>query len=273
LVGNAMKFTEQGKIEVLAEMHVNGSGHDYLYFSVADTGYGIAPEQLDQVFQPFVQFKHAGNQQAGTGLGTSIVKQFVDMMGGQVWVKSVLEQGSCFSFEIPLHVVPASKGQAIEYVNHLFQTGDHHILPHQSNVKSPRISAEHAPRILLVEDDAISQQIAERRLKRAGLSVCLANNGVEAWQMIQHSHAAYDVLLTDLRMPGLDGIKLTQKVRHFEHEENLPPLTIIGLSAHALHDVKQQCLAVGMNSFLSKPIASEQVLNAILQSSGEHHEV
>ncbi|MDQ6988916.1 MAG: ATP-binding protein, partial [Mariprofundaceae bacterium] len=130
LVGNAMKFTDEGSIRLLAEMRVNGSGQECLHFSVEDTGYGISPQRLDEVFQPFVQFENTGKeQQVGTGLGTSIVKQFVEMMGGQVWVKSALGEGSCFSFEVPLQVVNAEHAAKVEYVSHRFKTGEHHILP------------------------------------------------------------------------------------------------------------------------------------------------
>ncbi|MDQ6989527.1 MAG: response regulator, partial [Mariprofundaceae bacterium] len=99
------------------------------------------------------------------------------------------------------------------------------------------------------------------------LEVEVANNGQEAWQRIQHHHDHYDILLTDLRMPVLDGIELTKKVRSFEQEQHLNPLTIIGLSAHALKSIKDKCLDVGMNNFISKPVEADLVLKAVQEET------
>ncbi|MDX8384237.1 MAG: ATP-binding protein, partial [Ghiorsea sp.] len=273
LVGNAMKFTDQGKIEVVAQMKFNGSGDSLLHFSVKDTGYGIAPERLSEVFEPFVQFRNLGKkQQVGTGLGTSIIKRLITMMHGQVWVKSVLGEGSCFAFEIPLQSA-VNSAPITERRSNTLQT-----LSPASSCAAPTTHSvsinhnKHATRVLLAEDDPISQKIAARRLGRAGLSVDIASDGDEAWQLLVKNAFHYDVLLTDLRMPGLDGISLAKKLRAHEKELQLAPLIIIGLSAHALKSVRDECAAIGMDAFLSKPVEAERVLHLVNKLSSSEQD-
>jgi len=100
---------------------------------------------------------------------------------------------------------------------------------------------------------------------RAGVLVDCANHGLAAWNKLQKRH--YDILLTDLRMPGLDGLELTRRIRSYEQQQGLSPLTIIGLSAHTLKEVKEECMAVGMNEFISKPVDAAQVIDIIQAES------
>jgi len=187
-----------------------------------------------------------------------------------------LGEGSCFSFIIPLEACASDAGFAEKRINHVMQIGQHHPQqPTTYHASSSPESSKNSPqsnkqgnqaqpiRLLLAEDDPISQKIAEKRLAREGFVVTVANDGDEAWQIIQQQHAAFDVLLTDLRMPGLDGIGLARKLRQHEKEHHLSALTIIGLSAHALREVREECMQVGMNDFLSKPVEVEEVVSVI----------
>ncbi len=117
-------------------------------------------------------------------------------------------------------------------------------------------------RVLLAEDDPIGQRIASKQLSKAGMKVDVASNGESAWEMVQNQ--SYDLLLTDIRMPGMNGITLTKKIRALEKHANKPRLPIIGLSAHALEDVANECLEAGMDHFMTKPVDPETILSTII---------
>jgi len=253
LIGNAVKFTEQGCIEV----HIKEQ-QGLLLFRIQDTGIGIQHEMLADIFQPFLQVKALMHKQhQGTGLGTTIAKRFVELMGGQIMVSSVFGEGSCFAFQIPC------------------ETYGKHRLTWQADVSQEALSAQRVHQenavalempmlqmhVLLAEDDPIAQRIAEKRFKRANIYLDIAEDGLQAWDKLQHND--YDVLLTDIRMPRLDGIALTQRIRQREKMLGLPELPIIGLSAHALEEVQDRCYDVGMNIFMTKPIDPDTVLQQV----------
>ncbi|MDX8396688.1 MAG: ATP-binding protein, partial [Mariprofundaceae bacterium] len=256
LVGNAIKFTQQGFVR-LHISHKLQDGKPQLIFSVSDSGCGIAPEYMKSLFEPFTQANTLMTpEHEGTGLGTTIVKRFVELMGGSITVTSTLGQGSCFSFNIPC--------QADSNMIYLQKLQASNIAAFINDKHVQVISSTSKLRVLLAEDDLISQRIAVKSMQRAGIQVTVVSNGHDAWDELQQHD--YDLLLTDIRMPKLSGIELTQRIREVEAHYSRPELPIIGFSAHAMEEVERQCKAAGMNDFMTKPIEPEAIVKRILAS-------
>jgi len=249
IIGNAVKFTSQGSINIHIK-HVDNR----LIFSIKDTGIGMTEDMLNHVFDPFHQEAQLMQQQhTGTGLGTTIAKRFVELMKGNIRVQSELGTGSNFTFQIPFETNCDNK---IHWKIDASQLANKPSSPTkvQTQTNIPRKSMH----ILLAEDDPIGQRIAAKSLRRMGIIVDIAEDGLSAWNKAQTGK--YNLLITDIRMPKLDGITLTQQIRQYEHDHNHPHLPIIGLSAHALSDIKQQCMHAGMDAFMIKPIDPNTVL-------------
>jgi len=253
LIGNAVKFTEKGGVHITVKQGNNAAGLGMISFDIKDTGIGISEEDLKRIFEVFTQVNQGPNQRyAGTGLGTSIAKRLTEQMGGDITVTSELGVGSIFRVTIPIGQ------QATETItDHLNAK-----LLEQSNT-----TAEPEPllqfqdwNILLVEDDKVSQKVALKRLRRSGLSADVAHSGDEAWRLIQQKH--FDLILTDLRMPNMDGLTLTRNIRSLE-KNGRKKTRVIGISAHALAEVQKECLQAGMDAFLSKPIEPNAILAEI----------
>ena len=258
LVGNAVKFTEQGEVS----LHVIEK-RGYLHFMVKDSGIGMSQEDLKHVFEPFSQGSSDYQwKQFGSGLGTSIAKRFVELMQGHIHVESKQGEGSCFFFNIPCFPSGSERTHCeISSNANLWQS---------SSTDEHEVAVESLPsrlRVLLAEDDPIAQRIAKKRLSKAGMDVHVVDNGEDALQQIQkHS---YDLLLTDIRMPKLDGLEMTRRIRAMEKELDQSHLPIIGLSAHVLEEVVQDCLSAGMDHFMVKPVEPEAILSTILKIKSE----
>ncbi|MCF7821213.1 MAG: response regulator [Mariprofundaceae bacterium] len=256
LVGNAVKFTEHGQVSV----HVIRK-EGQLHFSVKDTGIGISKADLKHIFEPFIQALDSNQpEHRGTGLGTSIVKRFVELMKGNIEATSELGKGSCFSFTIPCHPVGTET------------TSCHDSSTEGLFISAPVLKEEKKElalnlRVLLAEDDPIGQRIASKQLSKAGMKVDVVSDGDSAWEKIQNH--SYDLLLTDIRMPGMNGITLTKKIRAMEKQTNKPRLLIIGLSAHALEDVASECLEAGMDHFMTKPVDPETILSTVTSKTSQ----
>ncbi|MBN4082518.1 ABC transporter substrate-binding protein [Mariprofundus ferrooxydans] len=253
LVGNAVKFTDVGHVHIRISCGQYEDEH-VLNIHVSDTGYGIASKDLETIFEPFKQVQSLMHRaHGGTGLGTTIAKRLVEDMGGKITVESQLGEGSTFSFWIP-----CDANEDVYSCN--INVCDMDSMP--LAVKEPasenlRQDHKESWNILLAEDDLISQRIAMKRLKKSGLQAELAKDGIEAWKMFLSND--YDLILMDLRMPGMDGLSLTRKIRSYEATTNNYTY-IIGLSAHALEDMQQECLDAGMDMFLTKPIEPESII-------------
>jgi len=257
LLSNALKFTHQGSIDV----YVSQVGQQ-IEFSVQDTGAGIPEREQEHIFDAFQQCSTASHQQGGTGLGTAIVKQCVELLGGTISLSSQVGQGSQFSFTLP-YSNDGYSGNSASLVNISWGIPDLLQYMHKASKTSPldNMEAVNEQRdthlsVLLVEDDHIAQRLTCKTLQRAGMSVELANHGFEALEKLQTQ--SYDVMLTDLHMPKMDGMTLIRKVR-----ETNATMPIIGLSAHALTSLIDEAKAAGMNDFLSKPIAPEAILQCV----------
>ncbi|MDX8395316.1 MAG: ABC transporter substrate-binding protein [Mariprofundaceae bacterium] len=256
LIGNAVKFTEAGSIHLQVTPH-RSDDQTSLHFTVKDTGIGMSQEALGSIFEAFTQVQTLMHRQhGGTGLGTTIAKRLVEHMDGTIWAKSQLGKGSTFGFSIPcLYESPL--------ISRHFNI---HSFKHDDDLSSPHIPIpslkgssleEQNWKILLTEDDLISQKIALKRLSDSGFHTDLAKNGQEAWEMVQQND--YDLILMDLRMPKIDGLTLTKKIRDAE-KPNHKHTPIIGLSAHAMENVQQDCLNAGMDAFLTKPIEPKLII-------------
>jgi len=251
IVGNAMKFTKQGKVRITASYEcLNTNMHGQLNIRIYDSGIGMTADELTQLFEPFKQLGQRITRE-GTGLGTTIAMKFARMMGGGIAVESTPDQGSMF------HITFLLKALSEERVNQ--QTDLKAVTVISDEVEMNKTSV-HNLKYLLAEDDPVARFLAMENMQKLGLDVDVAENGLIAWERLQHK--VYDVLLTDIRMPGLDGIELTQKIRQVEKEKNDGRrIKIIGLSAHAMSHVAEEAYASGMDSFISKPVD----LNVLMQ--------
>ncbi|MBU2279933.1 MAG: PAS domain S-box protein [Gammaproteobacteria bacterium] len=233
LIGNAVKFTEQGSVTVSVSLMAD----QQLQFSIQDTGIGIAAERLSQIFDAFTQADASMSRRfGGTGLGTTISKQLVELMGGQISVQSTEGVGSCFSFTLPL---PTGKATTTVL------QGYYPALP---------------PLHLLIADD-IPQNLELLRLllERAGHQVTSATNGLEVVDIFQQQHLApaqpkFDLVLLDIQMPQMDGLQACRKIRQLEQNLDQPALPIIALTASVLDEDKVAAKEAGMQGFASKPI-------------------
>ncbi len=243
IIGNAIKFTDQGHVHISASFDA-----PQLCICIADSGPGIAEDKLATLFEPFVQLSQDAERK-GTGLGTTIAQRLITAMDGSIRINSTLGQGSTFSIELPVVCIDDQRSS---------DTID--LYAQQTSSEPIAMEQLQSMNVLLAEDDEISRMIALNSLTEAGLQVDTAAHGLQAWEMIQAND--YDLLLTDIRMPGIDGIELTRHVRarevHAEHRTR-----IIGLSAHAIEAIAQECLAEGMDDFIAKPIDPDHLLRRL----------
>jgi len=259
LVGNAVKFTEHGHVHVSVSMDVGGQ----LIFEVQDSGIGISESDAEHIFEPFSQVMDLMDaKHQGTGLGISISKNFVELMGGKIYLESSLGAGSCFKFSIPCQYT--QKDYLSKHINILEFAVQY---SKQEDTSAVVQSNDKRWKILLAEDDLVSQRIAQKRLQRAGFDVDLADDGYRAWEKAQTG--IYDVILMDLRMPGLNGLDVTRNIRAMESKDGTYT-PIIGVSAHALEEMRETCRQAGMDDFLMKPIEPELVLSCVMAHVESH---
>ncbi|CAK0760660.1 two-component system, sensor histidine kinase [Gammaproteobacteria bacterium] len=254
LVGNAIKFTIQGEIHIsVCELKRNEKTAT-LEFAISDTGIGIVKDVQRILFNPFSQGDSSiTRQHDGTGLGLSIVRNFAYLMGGEVGCDSTLGQGSRFWFTIRADLVTAIEHR-IENV-HLIKR-----LSNQTDLTV--IPAKLSGRVLVVEDNLINCKVIEALLRQFGVTVTLVKNGQQALDAIMEGNLA-DLILMNLHMPVMDGYTATERIRHWEKENNQPRRPIIALTSDAFDEDKQHCLTTGMDDFLSKPIIID-TLKAVL---------
>jgi PAS domain S-box-containing protein len=239
LCSNAIKFTEKGTVHVAIDYRQAAAENtDDIIITVTDTGIGIAPEKLENIFHKFVQADTSINRKyGGTGLGLAITKTLTEIMGGAITVRSVPAQGSVFEV-----IIPMKRATELEI--------------EQAQLSLPAIfgSALSVPaksHVLLVEDYAPNVLVASTFIEQFGYSVDVASNGLEACEMVKKNH--YALALMDVQMPSLNGFESTQRIREHEKTNNLPRLPIIGMTAHALAGDRERCLAAGMDDYISKP--------------------
>jgi signal transduction histidine kinase/CheY-like chemotaxis protein len=229
LVGNAVKFTEQG--EVVLRISADRQAGT-LSFHIQDTGMGIAADKIPTLFDPFVQADSSTTRRyGGSGLGLSIVRRFVEAMKGTIEVESQLSGGSTFRVTIPLEIATSAEMQD----------------PVEAPVHSPVMSGL---RVLIAEDNAVNQLLFRKMLVRLGCEVHVANDGRKALEVLRSE--TIDLVLMDCQMPELDGYETTREIRSWDGR--FARLPVIALTASAMEEDRQRCFAAGMNDFLSKPL-------------------
>jgi len=247
LAGNAIKFTENGRVEVEAALIGREEERRLVRFSVRDTGIGIPPEKQESIFHAFVQADTSTTRRyGGTGLGLSISRRLVEMMGGSLELLSAPGEGSEFSFAVPLGTVTADD-----------------VAPPEK----PQEGARRSLRVLLVEDNELNQLVARDLLEQEGHRVEVAADGrigVEAAM-----RGDFDVILMDVQMPVMDGIEATRAIR--EREGNGKHVPIIAFTAHAAVGDSERFTDAGMDGYLSKPLRTEQLFAMIDRAGNEWH--
>jgi len=247
LINNAIKFTHQGKVTI--GMRFNET-NNHLYFSISDTGIGIESEYLQQLFVPYSQANSKNSQQyGGTGLGLAISRQLIERLDGKLEVESTPGQGSTFSFYI-------ATGDNTDRRLISSQTELDHINAPEISFTNliPKINA----RILLAEDNRVNQILISKLIRRTGAEVDIANNGQEVLAAVRKNE--YDLIVMDIKMPNMDGIEATEALR----QEGFT-IPIIALTANALIEDRNTCLAAGMNAYLTKPVEKEKFYQTLLK--------
>ena len=260
LVGNAIKFTDQGGVKLRVQCLKSVAGRARLRFEVQDTGTGISTEDIARLFQPFTQVDSSGaRRRGGAGLGLAISKRIVELMGGTIGVTSVPGQGSIFWFELDLEVAQS------------LPTPHESPPPAESQRRLPSAATDcgAAPlRILVAEDHATNRRLAMFMLESLGYRADFAHNGIEA--VAASEQIGYDIILMDCQMPEMDGFEATREIRKREAARPsaaLKRVRIIALTANALKGDRERCLAAGMDGYLSKPFTTQQLSEALQQSS------
>ncbi|MBF0142813.1 MAG: response regulator [Magnetococcales bacterium] len=242
LVGNAIKFTDRGHVRVGLTPHPEEA--DHLLFTVADSGIGIAPHDRERIFDRFTQADSGiSRRHGGTGLGLTISRELVGLMGGRLWVESRPGEGSTFFFTLP-----APRGEPPEP---------------RPEAATPAVEATTAtPRkILLAEDSEDNQLLFQAYLKKTPHRLVIANDGSEAVACVQRE--SFDLVFMDIQMPNMDGYEATRAIRLWERREGRHPLRIVALSAHASITRREESLEAGCDDHLSKPIDKQRFLAAI----------
>lgn len=263
LTGNAVKFTERGVVTVrMIPVQVDDTV-SRIRVEVHDTGIGIPKNRQAAIFESFTQVDGSTTRRfGGTGLGTTISKQLVELMHGQIGLTSEENVGSVFWFEIPFGAVVGcervgSEGLCIEL------TPDASPLTRMEPIIESSEDAPTAdgPLILVAEDNSVNLMVARKMLQKLGARVETAANGLEALESIK-AHR-YELVLMDVQMPKMGGLEATTQVRQWEESEARPRTTIVALTANAMDDDRGMCIDAGMDDFLSKPVR-KQDLEALL---------
>ena len=256
LVSNAVKFTATGHVDVdismehgtattdngVVTMSVNGSQQrPRMVFAVRDTGPGIAADTMNQLFVPYSRLKQRSCKvQPGTGLGLSIVKQLAELMQGQITVNSVVGAGSTFAVYLPLvEARPRTSSVVIDCL--------------------PQTASDWKPRVLVVDDSSTNRRLMSRLLQTLGVECDVSDNGLHAIGEVQAKHSGYYALcLMDLSMPVMDGIDATTRLRALGYK-----FPIIALTGNVMTGERERCFAVGMSSYLAKPVRKTDLITAL----------
>jgi PAS domain S-box-containing protein len=248
LAGNAIKFTNEGKVSVRVRAESTEGSKITLCFSIADTGIGVAPEKHQLIFEPFTQADGSTTRKyGGTGLGLSICSGVVELMEGRIWLESELGKGSTFHFTVTLGVAMAAPANE----------------PTRPSASSQR--AIRKLRILVAEDNSVNQRLAARLLEREGHSVTIVGCGqdaLESFEQQQSTQSQFDLILMDVQMPGLDGLQATARIREQERGSG-HRVPIVAMTAQAAESDRLRCLESGMDAYITKPVYVPDLMQMI----------
>ncbi|MDT0607532.1 ATP-binding protein [Croceitalea rosinachiae] len=246
LLGNAIKFVQKGKIELVVSLKANETHKTYLQFNIMDTGIGIANDKLKQIFETYkqaesdIQLKYGGS-----GLGLSIVKELVEKLGGCIAVSSTLGKGTTFKVVLPFE--KNTKGAEQKKLN----------TPSNPNKKKSLTGTK----ILVFEDNMLNQKLMENRLKTWGCDTFITDNGIYGLKLLENHH--FDLVLMDLKMPNMSGFQISDRIRN-SVDKQIKNIPIIALSADYSSVDKENCDRVGITDFILKPYNADE-LHALIE--------
>ncbi len=257
LVGNAIKFTNEGEVEVFVHLQMQEEGQVYLAVEVKDSGIGILPEKQKVIFEEFAQADGSHTRKyGGTGLGLAISSKLVSLMGGRLWVESNAVPARRASDKEP----DGTPGSTFHFTVTLSQS-----VPSNESAETFSLIGEEqtfAPSssILLAEDDEVNRIFVEELLKGKDCQVVAVENGKGVLESLQNQH--FDLILMDIQMPEMDGIQTIQRIREMEREtgQHIP---VIALTAHAMADQREKSLIAGMDDYLTKPVDVEELFSVM----------
>ncbi|MGE5462636.1 MAG: ATP-binding protein [Syntrophothermus sp.] len=248
LTNNALKFTEHGEIEIRVSAPRLEKEDVELLFAVRDTGIGIPPEKMGELFKPFSQIDAPGRRKdAGTGLGLAICSRLVELMGGSIAADSAPGKGSTFSFNIKTKAGSPEQLPA---------------MPVHTQRKLDTALAKRMPlRILVAEDNAVNQKLMRQVLSQMGYSADVAGSGLEALEAVRRHD--YDIVFMDVEMPGMDGLEATRAIVGSMPPDRRP--VIVGATASTMEEDRRECLEAGMDAYIAKPIRIEEIQAVLIQ--------
>ncbi|MFL0374078.1 PAS domain S-box protein [Paenibacillus amylolyticus] len=240
IIGNAVKFTSEGGVEVKVGVKEQCGNNVQLYFQVKDSGIGIPVERKQQLFEPFYQLENFMTRKPqGTGLGLAISKKLVELMQGEIWIEESDEPGTIFIFTAQFKLNNGEESSRLD-----------------QQQKKSRTSAL---RILIAEDNEVNQLVLSRIVEKKGHFVDHVADGVEAVEAVKHN--SYDIVFMDVHMPRLNGFEATKAIKNSLHPESCP--YIIAVTANAVRGDMENCLKAGMDAYISKPIKIESIMQAL----------
>lgn len=255
LVGNAIKFTKTGNVSIIVKLIAIAEDKASILFEICDTGMGIPSESLDKVFELFYKVTPSyKGLDKGHGVGLHIVKTYTELLGGKIAVESKLNEGSKFSFSLSLRI--ANKNTKPKNIDHktLFERSEEPPLIESTREITSSIFPN-ALEILIIEDNSVARKIAEAVVTQAKCNPTLAIDGEMGLELAQNKH--FDLILSDVGLPGISGTEFAKKLRQFEKEQNKPPVPIVAITGHAEGKMREECLSAGMNEVYIKPIRPE----------------
>lgn len=250
IVGNALKYTDSGQVQVGAYTQSTTRVDRYrVLFVVSDTGIGISDDKIDTLFQSFTQVSSGYQRQfEGAGLGLAICKRLAKLMGGNFAIESEEGKGTTIYFSLPMDIV---QGVEIKEVG--------------KDKPKPKPSSVHGLKILVVEDDYVNGYAIHTMLEKSGCEAQLASNGLEAIEFLQQGE--YDVVLMDIQMPKMDGIEATEAIRSGKAGAQNTEMPIVAMTAYAMDGDRKTFLDAGMDDYVAKPVDKTLLLEAIIQAT------
>ncbi len=251
LMGNALKFTDAGgvRVDVAAKALPGPQNAHRFRFLVTDTGIGIAPDKLEEIFKPFVQVDGSYKRnRSGSGLGLAIVRRLTELMGGRIDVESEVGAGTTFACELVLRQASAAEQEQL-----------------RQEAERAALESQQSLRLLLVEDEAVNRIMASKLIEKLGHAVQSAANGQEALALLQRED--FDCVLMDVQMPDLDGLETTRLIRTSDTLGAKRAIPVVALTAHAMKGDREKCLDAGMDDYLAKPLELE-ALKTVLSRIG-----